>query len=131
MSYRHLSQEPHEEWEEGEEPSGQNGMGVPLHVPRHVCSLSNPVALFPQHGDVCTHEHTHLSSHTQTHKGNKRGRGAVPGLELWLPGLEDAEKLSYFKYFIHEKKQRVCFNSPLSVTCEVKGFHLEKKFWNI
>lgn len=54
------------EWAEWDE-----GGGGPLHVPRHVCSLSNPVALFSQHGDVCTHEHTDLSIHKQTHKGNK------------------------------------------------------------
>lgn len=45
--------------------------GGSLYVPRHVCSLSNPVALFPQHGDVDKHEHTDLAIHKQMHKENK------------------------------------------------------------
>lgn len=69
----------------GAEWAEWDGGGGPLHVPRHVCSLSNPVALFSQHGDVCTHEHTELPIHKQTHKGNK-GEGVQ--FQAWNSGFQ-------------------------------------------
>lgn len=91
VSYRHLCQELHEDWEEGEEPNGQNGMkgGVP-YMSQGTCVPFQTRSHFSPSTGMCVRTSTQIYPSTNRRTKGIKGKGCSsrPGTLASRPGRD-------------------------------------------